>query len=82
MQNAVPELRESPFLQCRIRPGVKIEHSAHNLEFKYPAPVSPTSHKHGRVCRRLSKAGTLGIWALLPTRSYPQCGWTHGRSSF
>lgn len=78
MQNAIPELWESPFLHCPLRPGEKFEHSAHNWNSKLQS--SPTNHKQVLVCRRLSKAGTVGIWALLPTRSYTRCGWIHDRS--
>lgn len=78
MQNAIPELWESPFLHCPLRPGEKLEHSAHNWNSKLQSP--PTNHKQVLVCRRLSKAGTVGIWALLPTRSYTRCGWIHDRS--
>lgn len=78
MQNAIPELRESPFLHCPLRPGEKLEHSAHNWNSKLQSP--PTDHKQVLVCRRLSKAGAVGIWALLPTRSYTRCGWIHDRS--
>lgn len=40
MQNAIPELLESAFLHCPVRPDEKIQHSALNWEFKNPAPVS------------------------------------------
>lgn len=38
MQNAIPELWESPFLNCPLRPSEKFEHSAHNWNSKLQSP--------------------------------------------
>ena len=78
MQNAIPELWESPFLHCPLRPGEKFEHSAHNWNSKLQSSPPQTTSKYWSAVD--SKAGTVGIWVLLPTRSYTRCGWIHDRS--
>lgn len=67
-------------LSCTVRSvrvrSLSILHIIGIQNFSLP----PTNHKQVLVCRRLSKAGTVGIWALLPTRSYTRCGCIHDRS--
>lgn len=66
LQNAAPGLCESSIPLCLMRPDEKIQHSAHQLGFANPAPVSPPTHQQAAVCRRLLKVGTFDIWTLLP----------------
>lgn len=67
-------------LSCTVRSvrvrSLSILHIIGIQNFSLPS----TNHKQVLVCRRLSKAGTVGIWALLPTRSYTRCGCIHDRS--